>query len=74
MQIVSVQFDNNHMVYDYLLPIKYKNTNNLNEICKGAIVETAYGTKVVSVVGFSNIKLNPRINYKEVKSLLMEIK
>lgn len=55
MQIVSVQFDNNHMVYDYLLPIKYKNTNNLNEICKGAIVETAYGTKVVSVVGFSNI-------------------
>lgn len=24
-------------------------------ICKGAIVETAYGTKVVTVVGFSNI-------------------
>ena len=59
------------MIYDYLLPIKYKNMNNLSEICKGAIVETAYGTKVVSVVGFSN---NPRITYKEVKSLLMEIK
>ena len=59
------------MIYDYLLPIKYKNMNNLSEICKGAIVETAYVTKVVSVVGFSN---NPRINYKEVKSLLMEIK